>query len=195
MPGQVTGRWTVHACRLTILSDDLHFAHAFPSMSRSTEEGEEKEKRKGRFYLARLSETRRKEERIGEGRKIFTFSICIHFTHMERNNKERERGKSLEIEARKLFCSSSITLGYRGGSKNLSKKKKKWTFVGLRGDGLSLASGLLFVICVYFYRSLICRMQLTVKQCRVAKRTTTRETRSLASKFIYYHKYRYRCTV
>lgn len=52
---------------------------------------ERKEERKILFYLARLSETRRKEERIGEGRKIFTFSICIHFTHMERNNKERER--------------------------------------------------------------------------------------------------------
>lgn len=147
MPGQVTGRWTVHACRLTILSDDLPRAHAFPSMSRSTGGGGRKEKKRGEKRVTGFAKTRRRrilfgslllEKRGGEKRRedqggkksIYRFRFCIHFTHMERNNRERERERSLEIEARKLFCWSSITRGYRGGSKNLSKKK--WTFVWQR---------------------------------------------------------------
>lgn len=136
-------------------------------------------KRGGGFYLPRPlgNEENRRED--WEGRKSTSFSLRIYFTYRER---ERKGEKSLGVEARCLFfCSSSITRGYRGGSKNLSKKNGR--SLG-REDGLSLASGLLFVICVYFYRSLICRMQLTVKQCRVAKRTTTQETRSLASVYL-----------
>lgn len=116
-------------------------------MSRSTGGGGRKEKKKeerkelqdsrkregGGFYLARFSwrnEEERREEKIGEGRKVFTVFDFVFILHTWREITERERERSLEIEARKLFCWSSITRGYRGGSKNLSKKK--WTFVWQR---------------------------------------------------------------
>lgn len=139
MPGQVTGRWS---SRLSpILSDDLHFA-ARPRVSLNVTVdggGRGKEKKKGKSYRipktrGRIlfgSETRRKGEKIGRGERVFVFILCIHIYI---GGEIIERGKSLEIEARCLFfffCSSSITRGcYRGGSKNLSKKK--WTFVGQR---------------------------------------------------------------
>lgn len=140
MPGQVTGRWS---SRLSpILSDDLHFA-ARPRVSLNVTVdggGRGKEKKKGKSYRipktrGRIlfgSETRRRGEKIGRGERVFVFILCIHIYI---GGEIIERGKSLEIEARCLFffffCSSSITRGcYRGGSKNLSKKK--WTFVGQR---------------------------------------------------------------
>lgn len=140
MPGQVTGRWS---SRLSpILSDDLHFA-ARPRVSLNVTVdggGRGKEKKKGKSYRipktrGRIlfgSETRRKGEKIGRGERVFVFILCIHIYI---GGEIIERGKSLEIEARCLFffffCSSSIIRGcYRGGSKNLSKKK--WTFVGQR---------------------------------------------------------------
>lgn len=139
MPGQVTGRWS---SRLSpILSDDLHFA-ARPRVSLNVTVdggGRGKEKKKGKSYRipktrGRIlfgSETRRKGEKIGRGERVFVFILCIHIYI---GGEIIERGKSLEIEARCLFFffgSSSITRGcYRGGSKNLSKKK--WTFVGQR---------------------------------------------------------------
>lgn len=101
---------------------------------------EGKRKKKGKSYRipktrGRIlfgSETRRRGEKIGRGERVFVFILCIHIYI---GGEIIERGKSLEIEARCLFffffCSSSITRGcYRGGSKNLSKKK--WTFVGQR---------------------------------------------------------------
>lgn len=139
MPGQVTGRWS---SRLSpILSDDLHFA-ARPRVSLNVTVdggGRGKEKKKGKSYRipktrGRIlfgSETRRRGEKIGRGERVFVFILCIHIYI---GGEIIERGKSLEIEARCLFFffgSSSITRGcYRGGSKNLSKKK--WTFVGQR---------------------------------------------------------------
>lgn len=82
----------------------------------------------GEDFIWLGNEEKRRED--WEGRK----SICIYFMYTYIGGEIIERGKSLEIEARCLFFffgSSSITRGcYRGGSKNLSKKK--WTFVGQR---------------------------------------------------------------
>lgn len=190
MPGQVTGRWS---SRLSpILSDDLHFA-ARPRVSLNVTVdggGRGKEKKKGKSYRipktrGRIlfgSETRRKGEKIGRGERVFVFILCIHIYI---GGEIIERGKSLEIEARCLFfffARRRLHAVVIAVDLKICQKKNGRSLG--REDGLSLASGLLFVICVYFYRSLICRMQLTVKQCRVAKRTTTQETRSLASVYL-----------
>lgn len=111
MPGQVTGRWTVHACRLTILSDDLPRAHAFPSMSRSTGGGGRKEKKKRREKSYRIrenakeedfiwlaswrNEEERREEKIREGRKVFTVFDFVFILHTWREITEREREREV----------------------------------------------------------------------------------------------------
>lgn len=157
-------------------------------MSRSTGEGGEKKKKgkelqdsenAGEDFIWLGNEEKRRED--WEGRK----SICIYFMYTYIGGEIIERGKSLEIEARCLFFFFARRRLYAVVIAVDLKicQKKNGRSLG-REDGLSLASGLLFVICVYFYRSLICRMQLTVKQCRVAKRTTTQETRSLASVYL-----------
>lgn len=133
----------------------------------------------GEDFIWLGNEEKRRED--WEGRK----SICIYFMYTYIGGEIIERGKSLEIEARCLFFFFARRRLYAVVIAVDLKicQKKNGRSLG-REDGLSLASGLLFVICVYFYRSLICRMQLTVKQCRVAKRTTTQETRSLASVYL-----------
>lgn len=84
-----------------ILSGDLHFA-ARPrvSLNVTVDGGEERKKRKkkrvtgfrkrgGGFYLARLSETRRRGEKMG-GEKSIRFVFILY---RERDNREREREK------------------------------------------------------------------------------------------------------
>lgn len=97
-----------------------------------------KEKRKelqdsenaGEDFIWLASRKRGEEERRWEGKRVFD----LYLFYIGGEIIERGREKSLEIEAKCyfffFFCSSSITRGYRGGSKNLSKKK--WTFVGQR---------------------------------------------------------------
>lgn len=149
-----------------------------------------KEKRKelqdsenaGEDFIWLASRKRGEEERRWEGKRVFD----LYLFYIGREIIERGREKSLEIEAKCyffffFFAPPRLHAVIAVDLKICQKKNGRSLD---REDGLSLASGLLFVICVYFYRSLICRMQLTVKQCRVAKRTTTQETRSLASVYL-----------
>lgn len=113
MPGQVTGRWTVHACRLTILSDDLHFA-ARPRVSLNVTvdrgRGEKREKkRREKSYRIRenakeedfiwlaswRNEEERREEKIREGRKVFTVFDFVFILHTWREITEREREREV----------------------------------------------------------------------------------------------------
>ena len=153
-PGQVTGRWS--SCLSPILSEDLHFA-VCPRSPQCH----------GRCQRKSVTKDSQQRQDFPQRFRNTPFRITSCKEKFQANRKFGIPGN-----LRSLVCTAVTRL-----SVDLEFVKKRFVR-SAREDGLSLASGLLFVththththIYIYFCRSLIRRVQLTMKQRRVTKR-------------------------